>query len=228
MASNDGTALKGWAAFCGIPATIAAFTAAPPLGVLALAATVAAYKIGDQQQRAADERAEAERIDQLEQECKNRGLLIAKWIVDIGCQERRWRKGEIDTGEFVAFVEKAWARYPKVTYPEWFVQFSDAYAAWYWEGEQLHSHRLHESDTASEDELEALWEKHADEDAAHAARRPALQVTNKRERDVLEKEALRCRWERGMAAAFHRYDEGNIDTADLEDEVLSRLPCSPT
>lgn len=227
MASNDGSTLKGWAAFCGVPATIAAIAVTPPLGVLALAATIAAYKTGSDRQRAEDEKTEAERVDRLEQECEYRGRLIAEWKVELSEWERRWHKGEIDTGEFVAFIEESWARYPSVTYPDWFVQFSDAYATWYWEGEQLLTNQLDESDMASTDELEALWEKQAAEDAAHAASRPDLHVATKRERDVLETEALRCHWERGMAATFHRYDEGIIDTTTLEDEVLARLPCLP-
>ena len=227
MASKDGSGLQGWSVFCGVPATIAALAVAPPLGVLALAATVTAYTTGSDRRRAEDEKTEAERVDRLEQECEYRGRLIAEWKVELSESERRWHKGEIDTGEFVAFVEESWARYPSVAYPDWFVQFSDAYATWYWEGEQLLTNQLDESDLASEDELEVLWEKHADQDAAHAARRPAMQVATKRERDVLETEALRCHWERGMAATFHRYDEGIIDTTTLEDEVLARLPCLP-
>lgn len=228
MASKDGSGLTGWAILCGVPTTIAAFAAAPPLGVLALAATAAAFKAGTDLERAAKEREEAERIDRLEQECEYRGRLIAEWKLEVGMHERRWHDGELELFDFTAAIEESWAKYPKVTYPAWFMQFADAYAAWYWEGEQLLTQQLDESDTAHEDELDELWDKHGEQSAEHTARRPALRVSTTRERAVFEKEALRHYWERGMADAFRRYDEGDIDTDGLAEEILSRLPCCPS
>jgi hypothetical protein len=54
MASSSGSTLLGWAGFGGIPGTIIAFSINPALGLVVLAATIAAFAYGMKQEREAD------------------------------------------------------------------------------------------------------------------------------------------------------------------------------
>ena len=225
MANNDGSSFKGWSLICGVPSTVVALATAPPLGVLTLAATVAAYQVGSGREQAAAEKAEDDRIDQLQLDCDQRGARIAEWKLGIAAHQRRWDDGDIDTSDLVHEIELAWARYPAASYPAWFIQYAGAYAGWFWEGEQLLTRQLDESEAALDDE--ALWTRHQEEMASHTARMPRRIGGLALERRILEKEALRCGWERGMAEAFRRYDEGEIDTDQYEEELLTRAQRCP-
>jgi len=114
----DGSGWVGWSLLCGVPATIAGLAIGGPLGLVALGATVGAFKHGADLEAEASEELETERINELARretlrKAPGEDALQAKLDDELDAAWDRYDNQEIDDEEIEITVACIEARRPR-------------------------------------------------------------------------------------------------------------------